>query len=315
MSGSGERRCRARGGDHACARRPAATFACRPQRVRGRYRSGGLRSAGCRATVRERGKVTKDRFEFGKNWESFSPLIDKEAIRKAEDRMALFLGTRDLSGRTFLDIGCGSGLHALVALRFGSKEIVAIDVDPDSVSTARALLERCWQGPNKSVRHVSVFDLDKEGFGEFDIVYSWGVLHHTGDMNRAIETAAKRVKQGGLFAVALYGKTRYCELWKRIKRWYVNASATEQARAERIYIRLFGFYLLLRGKRLSKHIAGYKHKRGMDFLHDVRDWIGGYSYEASAPGGLAQMLAPLGFDLIRQNRPERSGLVGCVTDQ
>ena len=170
-------------------------------------------------------------------------------------------------------------------------------------------------GTNKTVRRVSVFDLEKERFGEFDIVYSWGVLHHTGDMNRAIETAAKRVKPGGLFAVALYGKTRYCEVWKRIKRWYVNASATEQARAERIYIRLFGFYLLLRGKRLSKHIAGYKHKRGMDFLHDVRDWIGGYPYESIAPRELARLLTPLGFDLIRQNVRKRSGLFGSGNDE
>jgi len=259
--------------------------------------------------------VTKDRFEFGKNWESFSSLIDEEAVRKAEDRMALFLGTRDLSGRSFLDVGCGSGLHALVALRFGAKEIVAIDVDPDSVSTARTVLERNWPGTNKTVRRVSVFDLEKERFGEFDIVYSWGVLHHTGDMNRAIETAAKHVKPGGLFAVALYGKTPYCNLWKRIKRWYVNASPAQQARAERTYIRLFGLYLLLRGKRLSTHIAGYKRKRGMDFGHDVRDWIGGYPYESIAPRELAQMLTPFGFDLIRQNVRKRSGLFGSGNDE
>ncbi len=259
--------------------------------------------------------MTKDRFEFGKNWESFSFLIDEEAVRKAEDRMALFLGNRDLSGRTFLDVGCGSGLHALVALRFGAKEVVAIDVDPDSVSTAGTVLERNWPGTNKTVRQVSVFDLEKERFGEFDIVYSWGVLHHTGDMNRAIETAAKHVKPGGLFAVALYGKTPYCNLWKRIKRWYVNASPAQQARAERTYIRLFGFYLLLRGKRLSTHIAAYKRKRGMDFPHDVRDWIGGYPYESIAPRELAQLLTPLGFDLIRQNVRKRSGLFGSGNDE
>ncbi len=259
--------------------------------------------------------MTRDRFEFGKNWESFSPLIDEEAVRKAEDRMALFLGTRDLSGRTFLDVGCGSGLHALVALRFGAKEVVAIDVDPDSVSTADTVLERNWPGTNKTVRRVSVFDLEKERFGEFDIVYSWGVLHHTGDMNRAIETAAKHVKPGGLFAVALYGKTPYCNLWKRIKRWYVNASPAQQARAERTYIRLFGLYLLLRGKRLSTHIAGYKRKRGMDFRHDVRDWIGGYPYESIAPRELARLLTPLGFDLIRQNVRKRSGLFGSGNDE
>jgi len=94
-----------------------------------------------------------------------------------------------------------------------------------------------------------------------------------------------------------------------------SLSAAEQARAERIYIRLFGFYLLLRGKRLSKHIAGYKHKRGMDFLHDVRDWIGGYPYESIAPRELAQLLRPLGFDLIRQNVRKRSGLFGSGNDE
>lgn len=187
--------------------------------------------------------MTKDRFEFGKNWESFSPLIDDEAIRKAEERMALFLGTRDLSGRRFLDIGCGSGLHSLVALRFGAREIVAIDVDPRSVSTARSVLERNWPGPNKAVRQVSVFDLDQERFGEF------------------------------------------------------------------------GFYLLLRGKRLSRHIAGYKHKRGMDFRHDVRDWIGGYPYESIAPREMAHLLASLGFDLIKQNVRKRSGLFGSGNDE
>lgn len=259
--------------------------------------------------------MSRDRFEFGKNWKSFSRLIDDEAIRTAEDRMASFLGTRDLSGRTLLDIGCGSGLHALVALRFGAKEIVAIDVDPDSVATARALLERSWQRPNQSVREVSVFDLDKEGFGEFDIVYSWGVLHHTGNMNGAIEMAATHVKPAGLFAVALYGKTPYCKLWKRIKRWYVNASPAQQARAERIYIRLFGWYLLLRGKRLSAHIANYNRKRGMDFHHDVRDWIGGYPYESITPAELARRLEPLGFERVKQNVRRRSGLFGSGNDE
>lgn len=259
--------------------------------------------------------MSEDRFDFGKNWESYARLIDEEKIAQAEDRLGAFLGTRDLSGRTFLDIGCGSGLHSLAALRFGAKEIVAIDVDPYSVSTAQAVLERLWTGANKSVRHISVFDLDKQPLGEFDIVYSWGVLHHTGDMNRAIGIAARHVKPGGLLAVALYGKTRYCGIWKKIKRWYVNASPAEQARAERLYIRLFGFYMLLRGKRLSTHIANYKKKRGMDFYHDVRDWIGGYPYESIAPKELNRLLAPLGFDLVKQNVRRRSGLFGSGNDE
>ncbi len=259
--------------------------------------------------------MNKDRFEFGKNWDSFSKLIDEESILRAEDRLASFLGSRDLSGRTFLDIGCGSGLHSLAALRFGAKEIVAIDVDPYSVATAGAVLDRFWSNPNKSVRNLSVFDLDQEQLGEFDVVYAWGVLHHTGNMNRAIEMAAGRVKPGGFFAVALYGKTRYCAMWKKIKRWYVNALPEQQAKAERIYVRLFGFYLWLRGKRLAVHIANYKNKRGMDFYHDVRDWIGGYPYESISPAELECLLAPARFDLVKKNVRKRSGLFGSGNDE
>lgn len=256
-----------------------------------------------------------DRFEFGKNWESFSRSIDDESIRRAEDRLANLLGTRDLSGRTFLDIGCGSGLHALAALRFGAAQVTAIDLDPNSVATTQAVLSKFWNRSNFVVRQLSVFDLETASFGDFDIVYSWGVLHHTGNMPRAIQCAARRVKPGGLFAVALYGKTRYCGIWTRIKRWYVNASPAEQARAEGWYVRLFGFYLLLRGKRLRTHIANYKNKRGMDFYHDVRDWIGGYPYESITPSELTHLLAAENLTLLKQNVRKRSGLFGSGNDE
>ena len=259
--------------------------------------------------------MSKDRFEFGQNWQSYAALIDEERIAQAERRLVALLGTPDLAGKTLLDIGCGSGLHALAALRRGAKEVLGVDLDPNSVAAAQAVLGRFWDKPNQSIRRLSVFDLEQEGVPQHDIVYSWGVLHHTGDMNRAIRMAAGRVKPGGLFAVALYGKTRYCGTWTKIKHWYVNATPEKQARAERLYVRLFGFYLLLRGKSLKRHIAGYDKKRGMDFHHDVRDWIGGYPYESIAPQELADLLEPLGFELVKQDVRRRSGLFGSGNDE
>lgn len=259
--------------------------------------------------------MSKDRFEFGKNWQSYAGLIDEERIAMAERRLTELLGTADLSGRTLLDIGCGSGLHSLAALRRGARQVLAIDLDPDSVATAQSVLARFWNQANYEVRRLSVFDLEKEGVGTFDVVYSWGVLHHTGEMVRAIRMAAARVAPGGHLAVALYGKTRFCGTWTKIKRWYVNATPEAQARAERLYVRLFGLYLLLRGKRLSSHIAGYERKRGMDFYHDVRDWIGGYPYESIAPEELAALLEPLGFELARKYVRRRSGLFGSGNDE
>lgn len=255
------------------------------------------------------------RFAFGENWASFAKLVNEERAAAAVERLAKLLGTRDLAGKRFLDIGCGSGLHAAAALRLGAAEVVAIDLDPQSVATARGLLERFFPGAKWSVHPLSVFDLEARPFGEFDIVYSWGVLHHTGDVQRALRVAAAQVKPRGLFAVALYGKTRYCGLWTRIKRWYVKASPAQKAGAERLYTRLFGLYLLLRGKRLATHIANYNKKRGMDYHHDVRDWIGGYPYESIAPRELTALLTPLGFELEWQDVRRRSGLFGSGNDE
>ena len=259
--------------------------------------------------------MAEERFEFGANWSSFARLLDAERLASAERRLASLLGTGDLSGRRFLDIGCGSGLHALAALRLGAREVVAIDLDATSVSTAREVLARFWRGSNVSVHELSVFDLAGRPYGEFDVVYSWGVLHHTGEMHRAIRIAAGQTARGGLLGLALYGKTRYCGAWKRIKRWYVNATPEHKARAEDWYVRLFGIYLLLRGKRLATHVAGYKSKRGMDFRHDVRDWIGGYPYESISPAELVDLLEPQGFEMIGQNVRRRSGLFGSGNDE
>ena len=190
---------------------------------------------------------------------------------------------------------------AILSVRESTGQIAAVPEQQRSAAQSRKLAA-CY--------------LEQAAPGQFDIVYSWGVLHHTGDMMRAIRVAAGQVRNGGLFAVALYGKTRYCGIWTRIKRWYVHAPLHKQAAAERLYIRLFGLYLLLRGKRLSTHIANYySAKRGMDFHHDVRDWIGGYPYESIAPRELIALLEPLGFVLVRQNVKRRSGLFGSGNDE
>lgn len=255
------------------------------------------------------------RFEFGKNWASFAATLDEAKIREAENRLASMLGADSLKGATFLDIGCGSGLHSLAALRMGAERVWAIDLDANSVGTAQAVLARWWPQQNYRIERKSVFELESALPEQFDIVYSWGVLHHTGEMVRAIRAACRAVKPGGRLAIALYGKTRYCGIWTRIKRWYVQATPEQKKRAEDWYVRLFGAYLLLRGKRLSSHIANYRKKRGMDFYHDVRDWIGGYPYESIRPRELHAIVKPLGFELERQTVKRRSGLFGSGNDE
>jgi 2-polyprenyl-6-hydroxyphenyl methylase/3-demethylubiquinone-9 3-methyltransferase len=255
------------------------------------------------------------RFEFGKNWQSYAQGIDEEKISEAVRRMRSLCDPLELSGKTFLDIGCGSGLHSLAAVRLGVTAVRSVDLDEHSVATTRAVLGRYSPGAGCLVEHRSVFDLTPERDGQYDVVYSWGVLHHTGAMNQAILQACRMVKPGGALVLALYGKTRWCGVWTRIKRWYVQADDEAKARAERWYVRLFGVYMLLRGKLLSTHIRNYQKKRGMDFYHDVKDWMGGYPYESILPTELDALVLPQGFRLVKAKVKRRSGLFGSGCDE
>ncbi|MCA3275110.1 MAG: class I SAM-dependent methyltransferase [Methylobacterium sp.] len=125
-----------------------------------------------------------------------------------------------------LDIGCGSGLHSLAALRLGAARVHAIDLDRLSVETTRDLLGRYAAGEAWTVEELSVFDM--AGLPQYDIVYSWGVLHHTGAMRRAIGEAAARVAPGGLLCLALYRRTPFCGLWRIEKRLYCASPAPVQ---------------------------------------------------------------------------------------
>jgi SAM-dependent methyltransferase len=201
----------------------------------------------------------------------------------------------DLSDRAFLDIGCGSGLHALAAARLGASPIVAIDIDPRSVETARALLSR-FEVPAK----VAVADILKtRDLGTFDVVYSWGVLHHTGAMHEAITRAAECVRPGGLFAFALYRKTPMCEFWKVEKRLYSRAPKFAQDAWRSLYIAAFAFRQWTLGQSFREFVRQYGKARGMEYYHDVHDWLGGYPYESISPSEVSAAMAALGFERVR----------------
>lgn len=239
-------------------------------------------------------------FAFGKNWASYAEKVTDAEIEEAEKALSRLLGGARLDGQRFLDIGCGSGLHSLAALRMGAKEVVAVDLDPASVSTTRAMLARfAPEGTAFRVEQISVFDLDPSALGTFDTVYSWGVLHHTGDMDRAIRCAAAMCAPEGRFVIALYRRVWIDWFWRIEKRWYAKASVSAQECAQVIYIRLFKLAMLVMGRSFSKYVASYRSNRGMDFKHDVHDWLGGWPYESILPAEADSMMEELGFTAER----------------
>jgi 2-polyprenyl-6-hydroxyphenyl methylase/3-demethylubiquinone-9 3-methyltransferase len=222
-------------------------------------------------------------FAFGKNWLDYAAKIDEPRIAQAIVDLQRLSGRERFDGLSFLDIGCGSGLHALAAVRMGAARVVGVDIDADSVAASRATFARFAPQADARFDVVSVFDMTPQTHGGFDLVYSWGVLHHTGDMRRALTVAASVVQPGGMFMVALYRRTPFCGMWRRIKRWYSSASPRSQARARSHYIRLQRILLKLRGRNLDDVIRDYGKRRGMDYYNDVHDWMGGFPYESISP--------------------------------
>jgi 2-polyprenyl-6-hydroxyphenyl methylase/3-demethylubiquinone-9 3-methyltransferase len=255
----------------------------------------------------------KSHFAFGKNWASYAKLVTDAQLEEAISSLRRLAGG-DLAGKRFLDIGCGSGLHALAALRLGAREVVALDIDSDSVATTRQLLQAYASGQPWSAMEASVFQLQPNSMGLFDVVYSWGVLHHTGDMYRALHAAAALVAPDGQFLFALYRRTRLCWFWKLEKRWYAGASRTAQARARSIYVGLFR--LAMRGT-FDSYVASYGQSRGMDFYHDVHDWLGGWPYESISPAQTDRFMRQLDMRQIRAfvHEGRVAGIFGSGCDE
>jgi predicted RNA methylase len=262
-------------------------------------------------------KEAHTHFKFGENWKNFSAEINEERIEEAKKSLVKFFGKNGLEGKSFLDIGCGSGLFSLAALLLGAKKVVAVDIDQDSVETTRHVLGTFAPKKDFTVDVVSVFDLDPKKHGTFDIVYSWGVLHHTGDMATAIEKASHMVAPKGLFALALYTKTPFCGFWKKEKRIYTNAPKIVQFFMRSIWYSLFVLSQIIFRQNVVAYIRNYQSSRGMSFSHDVHDWLGGFPYESMAP----EEMRTLAKKLHLKNHKEflikapRLGLLGTGCDE
>ena len=236
------------------------------------------------------------RFQFGANWRSFLDQLNDVRITEAEKSLKWLLSCERLDGTRFLDIGSGSGLSSLAARRLGA-HVVSFDYDPQAVNCTAMLRDRFFpDDPNWRVEPGSILDSTfLKKLGQFDVVYSWGVLHHTGAMRKAIENAAQLVMPGGSLALALYQKTPLCWFWTLEKRWYCRASETMQARARALYVGLLRAAFTLVRRDFASYVSNYSGNRGMDFTHDVRDWLGGFPYESIGSDEFDKLVEQLGF--------------------
>lgn len=248
-----------------------------------------------------------ERFEFGKNWSNFLTLLNEERIQTAVDSLKKMLEVEDLQGRKFLDIGSGSGLFSLAARRLGA-EVHSFDFDTNSVNCTKELRRRFFENDSLwKVEQGSALDREYlQTLGKFDIVYSWGVLHHTGKMWEALDNAETAVGENGKLFIAIYGDTgSQAERWLTIKKTYNKLPKFLQKPFAVLAIfpdemkSFLGCLLRLKPLDYWRSWTNYGGARGMNKWYDIIDWVGGYPYEYAGVDEIFEFYKAKGYRLTK----------------
>lgn len=246
-----------------------------------------------------------ERFAFGANWLGFLTLLDDQRISQAENSLKSMLEIESMEGKSFLDIGCGSGIFSLAAKRLGAK-VFSFDYDPKSVECAVGLRDKYYPNDYEWIIQTGSV-LDKEyldSLGKFDIVYSWGVLHHTGDLWGSMDNVSFTVKPNGKLFISIYNYQQFASTYWLYVKWLYNKFHFLRP----FFIFVHALYPVLPSIVL-RFIQNREYRRGMSVWYDLLDWLGGYPFEVSTPERVFEFFKIRGYTLVKLKTV--GGAMGC----
>ncbi len=252
-------------------------------------------------------------FTFGKNWRRYLNQVTDEQLRIAQKSLTDYFGMADFKGKTFLDVCSGSGIFSYAAFQLGAEQVVSFDYDPDSVACTEAMRHKAGDPANWRVFKGSVLNMaEMEKLGRFDLVYAWGVLHHTGSMWQAIKNTLPLVASNGSIYLGIYNNVpgRFgSSLWLNIVKRYNRSSSFVKYLMEEMYVFVFIIKNLLRLKNPWAKMREHKKRRGMDWRIDVVDDLGGYPYEYASAEELFHFVKKNfpSFDLVKMRLTQDRG--------
>ena len=242
-------------------------------------------------------------FSFGENWQSYVNQIQLQDLDKAQTAIEEWIEKKQIIGKNIIDIGCGSGIHSYAFYKIGASKIISFDYDPKSVEATKILWEKAGKPKNWHIFQGSILDsqfiegLKKEN-PYFDIVYSWGVLHHTGEMWNALANTISLIKPSdGLLLIALYKKTFSYPDELKLKQKYNKAPQWLKYIMEKKCILKIILNRFKSGKNPFKW--NESRERGMNVYHDLIDWLGGLPYEVATTGEVVLFCQKCGLKLLK----------------
>lgn len=249
-------------------------------------------------------KIDGISFSFGENWKKYLNSLTIEKIQIAKQSLKDFLG--NITGKTCIDIGSGSGIFSYSMYALGAKEVTSIDNDPFSVQCTNYLKSKVKSPERWNIYQGSILDkIFISQISRYDIVYSWGVLHHTGNMWEAIKNAASLVNDNGILYLAIYNKTKSSRFWLKVKKIYnLSPKIGKIFMNFLLFAEMYFILPLLSLKNPLIRLKNYKKKRAMDPMTDVKDWLGGYPFEVATFREIITFLNRINqnFKLIKYNK-------------